>query len=473
MRPTRRFWAIAILAGSLAVLAVIVAKPIVLVGVAVLGGWLLGRQVLFLRAITTTVDHLTVIQQSPTATIRTGDTTPVTLVARLAEPSPLSLEITANLPTAAAAETPLSVVLDSGEDDATHAIDVSWPVTGRHQFEPATVTATDGYFRETVTVGDPPTVTVEPAGPHSIHVGAGGEQLATTYGEHETDKTGSGLTPAEIRKYIPGDAVNRIDWNATARLATPHVREHQAKTELRTLLVVDHRSSLATGDPGETKLDYLREVALATVQSAEENGDTIGLLTIDETGIGRQFESASSPTHYDRLRRYLLDLDAPTTPNTHQTRRRSTTSDARRILETLEDDEPFSRQLRPFYEGRRFGIRMETETLSQAVKGALDRQQGGVRTVVLTDDTEPNELRETVQIATRGAGVVAMLLAPTVLYEASEETEIDQAYDRYLAFEELRRDLARLENVSALEVGPSDQLSTVLAAAGTERGGYA
>jgi len=51
-----------------------------------------------------------------------------------------------------------------------------------------------------------------------------------------------------------------------------------------------------------------------------------------------------------------------------------------------------------------------------------------------------------------------------VLYEPGGLADLERAYDRYLAFEEFRRELAKLDGVTALEVGPADRLSAVLEA---------
>ncbi|WP_255681357.1 hypothetical protein [Natrinema sp. SYSU A 869] len=59
---------------------------------------------------------------------------------------------------------------------------------------------------------------------------------------------------------------------------------------------------------------------------------------------------------------------------------------------------------------------------------------------------------------------MTVLLAPSVLYEPGGLADVEQAYDRYIEFEEFRRELSRMDNVRALEVGPADRLATVLEA---------
>lgn len=470
MRPTRRLAGVGGLVVVLALLAVVAAQPLFLGGAVLVGAWLLGETARFARDLKRTVDALSV-EQSPVRTdSQATDATPVTLVATLERPSPLSLSIDAGLPTGATAEEPLSVTVESGETVADRTVDVSWPVVGSHRFDEATVTATDGRFRETVSVGDRPEITVEAPTPRSIHVGTGGDRLPTAFGDHEADRTGSGLEPAELREYAPGDTVRRIDWKATARLGTPHVREFEAETDRQTLLVVDHRATLSVGPPGRTKLDYLREVALATVASARRADDPLAFLAVGDGGVTDRQGIHSAAADHRTLRRRLLELE-PTpvddaAPGAHDAPRRTTAADVTRHLVALEGDgDAFARTLEPFLAARRpYLDRIESEPLYAAVRSAIARQRGFVWTALFTDDARPAELRETVSLARANGNEVAVFLAPTVLYEPGGLADVDRAYDRYVDVERLRRDLARMDRVTALEVGPGDRLATVLEA---------
>lgn len=472
MRPTRRLGAVAALAVLLAVLAVVLSRPFLLAGSAIVGAWLLSRQVLFVRELDRAVDELTVVQSPATTGVRTDDAVPITFTATIDRPAGLRLDVAAGLPTAAVADEALALSIDPDETGDRLTTEVRWPIAGRHRFDAATLSATDGLFRETIPVGSRPTVTVEPRTPRNVHVGEGGDRLATAYGEHEAGRLGSGLDPAELREYVPGDTADRIDWKATARLGTPHVREYEAETDRRTLLVIDHRASLATGPAGETKLEYLRAVALATAESARTLGDPLGLLAVGDGGITERLDPTTAPAGYATVRNRLLDLeptDARSAIDSSAVRRPDrpgpTPAEARRTVARLEGDDAFARTLRPFYaDSDTYRERIETDPLYGAVRSTLTRDRGSVWTVLFTDDAAPTELRETVKLARREGQEVLVLLAPTVLYEPGGLADLERAYDRYAAFEELRRELARTPGVSALEVGPGDRLATVLAA---------
>ncbi|QFU82259.1 DUF58 domain-containing protein [Natronorubrum aibiense] len=471
MYPTRQLWAAISLTGVLAVLAVVTASPLLLGGAGLVGAWVLIRQYQFTRALEHGVASLQIRQSVGQSGIRTTDTVPVTLTATLEADSPLSFEVDAGLPAAAVADNQLALTLNPTDSSAEHTVDVSWPIAGQHRFDEPTVTVSNGFVRETLSLGTTPEVTVNPRSPRTIHVGDGGTQIATVYGEHDGGKLGSGLEPAELREYLPGDTADQIDWKATARLATPHVREFEATTDRRTLLVVDHRATLATGAHSETKLDYLREVALATAASARRLGDPLGLLTIGDGGVTSRVEPATMPATYTHVRQQLLTLeptpaDPPCEPasGASESRQQLTAAAARKKLAAIKDDtDTFATTLQPFYATReRYRDRIDSDPLYGAVRTAHNRSLDSLWTVIFTDDSRPTELLETVKLARKNGNTVMILLAPTVLYEPSGLADIDRAYDRYVEFEELRRELDRMTRVTALEVGPADRLSTVL-----------
>lgn len=477
MNLTRRSWTIGALAVLLACLAALFAQPVLLAGAALVGGWLVAVQYRFVQALERANAALSVRQLPAHEGPSPNETTPVTLEATLEESVPLSVDVAAGLPTAATAADRLAICLQSGETDAERTERVSWPVTGRHRFEEATVHLTNGLFEETLTVGNRPTVTVEPKGPREVFVGKGGDRTVTMYGEHDVDRPGSGIEPADVREYVPGDRADRIDWKATARLGTTHIREYDAETRRRTLVVMDHRSSLSIGPPSETKLDHLRMLALATVASANRLGDPISLLAVGDSGITTNIALASAPDQYSTIRQRLLDLEAtdkdtlwtrsrPTAWGAKPSQQQVTETERRLRLENLAGDDPYSASLRPFVENRRaYQRQFETKPLFQAVRETLSQSSNRYWTVIFTDDSDLAELQETIALARSAGNTVLVLLAPTVLYEPGGLEDAERAYDRYVTVERRRRRLDRLDDVTVLEVGPEDRLSRLLATA--------
>jgi uncharacterized protein (DUF58 family) len=485
MRPTRQLWGVGILAASLAGLAAVFDRPLLLAATALLGAWIVARQYLFLATLREMQAALTVSQRPETGSVRTGDSTPVSLKATFDRPRTLSLAVDAGLPAAAVADEPLTLSMSPTDATTSRTVEVEWPVAGRHRFKEATLTATDGLFETTFAIGSTPTVTVEPRGPRSIHVGKGGSRTAISQGEHVADRFGSGIDPAEIREYVPGDAADTIDWNATARLTSLHVREFEADTDRPTTLLVDHRESLADGAEAETKLAYLREVAIATAASARRLGDPVGLVTIGDAGITSRFNPATGPDHYTTIRQRLLELEptattdrtddigppgveeAITDPLAVAGRRGDRSPMAVEALvemdaESADRAESFVRTLEPFYADQQYRTRFDGNPLLGAVQSAVGTQYDRSQTIICTDDSEPEALYEAVRYArTKNTGVI-VLLTPSVLFRVGGLADLERAYDQYQSFERFRRKLDRLEGVSALEVAPEDRISVLL-----------
>ncbi|MDQ2952574.1 MAG: DUF58 domain-containing protein, partial [Chloroflexota bacterium] len=58
-------------------------------------------------------------------------------------------------------------------------------------------------------------------------------------GDYRSLFRGYGLDLADIREYVPGDDVRHIDWNVTARLQTPYVREYNEEREVAAWFLLD------------------------------------------------------------------------------------------------------------------------------------------------------------------------------------------------------------------------------------------
>lgn len=471
MRVTRRYWAWAALGGFLAALAVLLDYAPLLLGAVGIGAWLLARQYRFVRCLSRTDDELTIEQSLGRRRAWTNDPVSATLTASLAGPSRLSIEVTATPPIAAGDSTAdeRTVRLDPGDLDASTTFTVESHVAGAFEFEPPTVDVTDpdGLFGETVNRGDTSELVVEPTVPRNVHVGAAGEGITSAYGEHKTGQMGSGIDPAEVREYVPGDAAKRIDWKATARLNHPHVREYETETDRVTVIMIDHREAMADGPEGETKLDYAREVALGFLNSARELDDPIGLYAVGDAGLTNHYAPEASTDRYTAVRRRLHDL-RPTTRDQRDGGGSTAVSPgrARQLADYLDADESaFGTTLRPYFEtSQTYVQRIQGDPLFKTARSSLRRLRGTVWLILLTDDTRKPQVRETVRVARRGGNHVLAFLTPSVLFDPGGLVDLEAAYERYVDFEEFRRDLNRFERVSAFEVAPGDRIDALLAA---------
>jgi uncharacterized protein (DUF58 family) len=90
---------------------------------------------------------------------------------------------------------------------------------------------------------------------------------------------GEGTELAQVRPYVPGDDVRRIDWNVTARTGEPHVRVQLAERVLVTWLVLDTSASMHFGTADRRKADVAEGVAIAVGHVATRRGNRLGLVT--------------------------------------------------------------------------------------------------------------------------------------------------------------------------------------------------
>ncbi|USZ69756.1 DUF58 domain-containing protein (plasmid) [Halorussus salilacus] len=514
MEATRRYWGEAGVAVVLAGSAVLFGRAVLLVGAAGVAGWLVARQYLFVRAVSNAAEDLSVTQSVARDATSVGDDLEVVLGAELHRPAPVGIELEADLPVGvevsggddegASDEDPDSdargprASLSVGERSARTTFAVRCRVAGDFQFGRATVTATDatGRFRAVFPAGPEPRVSASPRGPTNVHVGVGGDSVEAPYGEYASSDNGSGLDPDDIRAYVPGHEVRQIDWNATARLGFPHVREFEATTERRTALLVDCRASMATGPDGETAFDYARQIALAVVGHARDSNEPVNVYAVGEAGLLRDGSPSTVGGNYAVLERWLRALE----PGPERSRASGGESEvgsaseagtgsgvgnaseagtgsgvgrgaahspaaARRRSRRLSDDRTaFAARLEPFFaDADPYVERVADDPLYRTAKTRLERLRGNVTTVVLTDDSRRAEVLQTVKVARRYDDHVVVFLTPRALFDRGS-ADLESTYDRYVDFELFRRELAELDGVSAFEVAPGDRLDALMAA---------
>jgi len=100
-------------------------------------------------------------------------------------------------------------------------------------------------------------------------------------GGYRTPRRGTGLDFAGLRPYVEGDDARHIDWNVTARLDEPQVREFNEDRELTSWLVLDQSASMMVGGPGRGKHDVLAELALVLARLLGRSGNRVGAVLYD------------------------------------------------------------------------------------------------------------------------------------------------------------------------------------------------
>jgi uncharacterized protein (DUF58 family) len=97
-------------------------------------------------------------------------------------------------------------------------------------------------------------------------------------GDYRTLWRGAGLDLADLREYQHHDDVRHIDWNVTARLQTPYVRQFTEDRELTAWFLVDLSASVDFGSDTTTKRTLAREFVGVLARLLTRHGNRIGAL---------------------------------------------------------------------------------------------------------------------------------------------------------------------------------------------------
>ncbi len=101
-------------------------------------------------------------------------------------------------------------------------------------------------------------------------------------GRHASRLRGRGLNFEEMRNYLPGDDIRSIDWKATARTGSPHVRVFTEERDRPALLVVDQRMNMFFGSTLNMKSTTAAEAAAIAAFRILDAGDRIGGIVFDD-----------------------------------------------------------------------------------------------------------------------------------------------------------------------------------------------
>jgi uncharacterized protein (DUF58 family) len=124
-------------------------------------------------------------------------------------------------------------------------------------------------------------------------------------GDHRALFYGSGTDFADLREYQVHDDVRYIDWNVTARLDVPHVRQYIDDRELTAWLLVDRSSSMGFGHVDRTKAMVATEMGATLARLLTRDGNRIGAVLYDNA-VERVVEPRSGRRQVLRLTRDLM-----------------------------------------------------------------------------------------------------------------------------------------------------------------------
>jgi uncharacterized protein (DUF58 family) len=132
-------------------------------------------------------------------------------------------------------------------------------------------------------------------------------------GGYRTAFRGTGIDFADLREYLPEDDVRHIDWNVTARLDEPYVREYLEDRELTAWLVLDQSASMRFGARDHAKDSVSTELAVCLARLFTLGGNRVGAVLYDNR-VQRVITPRTGRNHVLRLA-HELTVGAPSTPD--------------------------------------------------------------------------------------------------------------------------------------------------------------
>ena len=112
----------------------------------------------------------------------------------------------------------------------------------------------------------------------SIEVKAKGLSEQVFAGQYHSAFRGRGMAFSEVRNYQVGDDVRDLDWNVTARYASPFVKVFEEERELTMMLLIDLTESTLFGGQHESVKEFMAEISATIAFSAMQNNDKIGAI---------------------------------------------------------------------------------------------------------------------------------------------------------------------------------------------------
>ena len=132
-------------------------------------------------------------------------------------------------------------------------------------------------------------------------------------GDYRTVFLGEGLDVSDLRDYQPDDDVRRIDWNVTARMNTPFVRQYEEDRDVTAWFLVDRSLSMQFGHGERNKETVVAELTVALSRLLSNRGNRVGAM-LWSNALDALLEPRTGRPQVLRLAKNLL-TPAPSAPN--------------------------------------------------------------------------------------------------------------------------------------------------------------
>jgi uncharacterized protein (DUF58 family) len=120
-------------------------------------------------------------------------------------------------------------------------------------------------------------------------------------GDYRSLFYGYGVDFADLREYQPEDDIRYIDWNVTARMDTPYVRQYMEDREITAWFLVDISPSMDFGSAQKEKRGVLIDVVGTLARLLTRHGNRVGAILYN----GQQPVSNDGSRKNQRLERVI------------------------------------------------------------------------------------------------------------------------------------------------------------------------
>ncbi len=142
-------------------------------------------------------------------------------------------------------------------------------------------------------------------------------------GDYRSLFYGYGVDFADLREYQPEDDIRYIDWNVTARMDTPYVRQYTEDREITAWYLLDLSPSVDFGTLRTQKRNQLIDFVASTARLLTRHGNRVGTILFSGD-VDRVLPARGGRLHVLRLIHELLQ---------HQRRARAPFTDLGDLLE--------------------------------------------------------------------------------------------------------------------------------------------
>lgn len=125
-------------------------------------------------------------------------------------------------------------------------------------------------------------------------------------GDYRSLFYGYGVDLADLREYQPGDDIRYIDWNVTARMDTPYLRQYTEEREVTAWFLLDLSPSIDFGGVNSLKRTVLIDFVATLARLLTRHGNRVGAVFYSSR-VDRIIPAGNGRNQVLRLIRDLLD----------------------------------------------------------------------------------------------------------------------------------------------------------------------